>query len=193
MDYFVLEEKYDETHVFLMPHNITKGYQLDEGVSRQNGWPEDAYFQYAEHRKEGMILTDWAKNIDEWLVVSDRFKQLLQQKEIPYLEFLRVQIRNHKGKPVDDDYWIVNFIKHHEGVDRNKSDFDEDLGNEGEIFSFDKLVLSQEILDLSPLIFMLKEQAGVVVVSAGLAEELRSAEFTGFRLVPVDEYKTIEY
>ncbi len=112
MKYFVLKETGDETNVYVdtIPSNIEDKYQLLKGISRLDGWPIDISFQFSDDRPEGMTLTDYVENPSNWLIISTRFKKVLEESGAQYIEYLPVQIKNHKGRIASKDYWIANFF-----------------------------------------------------------------------------------
>lgn len=191
--YFVLKEKDDETNVYLdleTPSSIPEQYQLRKGVSRLNGWPEDVFFEFSRDNPEGMILTDWVENSPCWLIISDRFKAVLEKFREENIEYLPIKIKNHKGRLVSERYWIVNFLVLIEAVDREHSVFKVDGGNVGGIRMFDKLVLREDILKSGPVIFRLKEQPMIVLSRQNLVERLNEEGITGMRFVETDKFRT---
>ncbi len=190
--YFVLVEDYDETHVLIddSAADIPKQYQLLKGISRQNGWPDDVVFRFSDNRAEGMFLTDWVNNESGWLVISDRFKKLVEAFPVPDIEFLPVKINNHKGRLASDSYWIGNFLMLTEAVDREQSDFKEDRGNKGQIRHFDKLVVRKGTLQEGPPMFRLKESPDMVLAREDLVKALESKRLTGMKFVDTSEFNS---
>ena len=192
--YYVLGEKYDETYAYVegFESDIPESYELLEGISRADGWPENLTGQFSKQRPEGMILTDWIKNESDWLMISDRFKKLLESVELGSVEYLPIKIKNHKGKIVSKDYWIVNFLVHTEAVDREMSIYDDHPVYEDKIFSFEKLILKKEILKSGPAIFRLKERPPrMVLARQDLVERLKKEGLTGMEFIETDKYKSI--
>jgi hypothetical protein len=194
MRYFVLLEDYDETNVYIseVPDALPDSYELLQGVSQAAKWPKDLALRFSKDRKEGMNLTDWVENEYEWLIASGRFKKLLEEAGAPDVEYLRVTIKNHKGRIASADYWVVNFLVHHPAVDRDRSVFEVDAAYPSRIYSFDKLVLTNKIENEGPIIFRLAEKPRLVLVRADLAERIEKAKITGLKLKPTDRYLTFD-
>lgn len=188
--FFVMDEKYDETNVYLgnYPDSIKKRYQLRKGVSRLNNWPTEVVFEYSNHRPEGMILTDWVKNRAGLLIISDRFKKTLSEFDIQYLEYLPIQIMDHKKRIVSESYWIANFVILIEAIDKIQSIFKNSPGNDGKIFTFKKFVLKNNILQNGPKIFRLKEQPMLILIRNDLKERIESEKLTGIQFIETDNY-----
>ena len=194
--YYVLKETDDETNAYLdleTPDAIPKQYQLFEGVSRLDGWPDDVVFEFSKDRSEGMNLTDYVENSPQWLIISDRFKAILEQFREENIEYLPIKIKNHKGRMASEHYWIANFLVLTEAVDRESSIFDDDPGSEDGIFSFDKLVLRQDILKSGPVIFSLKEEPMTVIARQDLVERIKEEGLTGVEFIETDKFSTFDF
>src|SRR5262245_12152173 len=149
MKYYVLSEAYDESSAFVddIPDSVQKVYELHEGVSRAAGWPSEGSFPFSSDRPEGINVNDFIGNSRGLLIVSDRFKTLLEAERSARLEFLPIQLADHKKRPVKGKYWIANFLELTEVVDRKASKFTISPADENAIRKFDKLVLKKEIAD----------------------------------------------
>lgn len=190
MNYFVVKEDYHPTNVYVsdIPAGLTRKYQLLKGISRRQDWPDDLALQFTKNRPEGMNLTDWVGNQFGWLLVSDRFKRLLEESGAPDVEYLPVKMTNHKGRIAAEDCWIVNMLNLKEAVDRGRSVFDVDAADEDLIFSFDKLVLRDDVIASGPVIFRLKERPRLVLVRQDLAERIQQERLTGLLLVETSKF-----
>lgn len=194
--YYVVIKTDDETNAYLnleTPDAIPKQYQLLKGVSRLDGWPEDVVFEFSKDFPEGMNLTDYVENSSQWLIISDRFRAVLEEFDVKDIEYLPVKIKNHKGRMVSEHYWIANFLVLTEAVDRECSIFDDNPGSENGIFSFDKLVLRKDILKSGPVIFSLKEEPMTVIARQDLVERIEEEGLTGVEFVETDNFSSLEY
>lgn len=191
-DYFVLQEDHDETSVYIgdFPREITRKYQLLEGVSRLADWPERVALRYAKHRPEGMVLTDALANPFGWLIASRRLWDLLQSTGLTGAEALPVVIHDHKGRLAGNDYSIVNLLRLVEAVDRSGSIFEVDAADDDLIYTFDRLVLRQNVLDSGPHLFRLKEQPRLLLMRNDVVGAARQAGISGLKYVGVNSYRT---
>jgi hypothetical protein len=191
MNYFVIKEDRDEGNVYVsdIPEGLVRQYQLLEGVPRSVGWPQ-VTAKFSDRRPEGMRLTDWLPTPSGWLLVSDRFKKLIEAMEVANVEYLPIRVRNHKKKIVSESYWIVNFLNLIEAVDRNQSVFDVDAADKNKIYTFDRLVLRAEVDAKGPSVFRMKEKPALVLVRGDLAERIGASRLTGLKLVETAKYVT---
>jgi hypothetical protein len=194
MKYFIIREESDEGNVYVsdIPEGLMRKYQLLKGISRLSGWPTDLAARFSDDRPEGMRLTDWVLTPFGWLLISDRFKKLVEGTGVSNVEYLPIKMKNHKKKVVSDSYWIVNFLVLVEAVDRSKSAFEIDAAEDDKIFRFDRFVLRTEVEEKGPPVFRLKEQPQLVLVREDLATQINGAALTGLRLVETSKYMTYE-
>jgi len=194
MKYFIIREAADDANVYVsdIPDGLQRKYQLLKGISRLADWPPDLAAKFSDIRPEGMRLTDWIPTPFGWLLISERFKQILEKSGLAQVEYLSIKMKNHKKKVVGATYWLVNFLVLTEAVDRDRSAFEVDAGEDDKIFRFDRLVLRSEIESKGTIIFRLKEQPQLVLVREDLAAQISEAGLTGLRLVETSKYTTYE-
>lgn len=195
MKYFVIKERYDETHVRItdVPRHLKRKYQLLEGISRLDGWHPEMTAQFSAHRPEGMILNDYVNTSFGWLLISGRFKTLLEDDtlHLEHVEYLPLKINNHKGRLASDDYWIVNFLAPVEGVDRERSVYQADAASADRISIFDALALREEVHEAGPPVFRLKEQPRLILVREDLVRRVEELGLTGMEFIDTEQYRTM--
>jgi len=194
MKYFVLRGIQDDTHVYIsdIPETIERQYELVEGVSRIDGWPNDVVFRFSDYEPEGLILTDCVRNSLAWLILSGRFKNLLQEFDVPGLEFLPAKIENHKGRIASENYFTANLCELMQVVDRSTSEFEEDALEETQVFSFDKLVLLEEVEEHGPAILRMKEKPTMILAREDLVSRIQNEGLSGARFVETAKFKTFD-
>lgn len=195
MHYFVLKDIYDETNVIIrdIPKNLKKKYQLLEGISRLQDWPQDVVFQFSKERPEGMGLVDLVEETLSLFLISGRFKCILEEYGTKNIEYLPVKMKNHKGKIVAEDYWVVNFLVLIEAVDRKQSLFEVDAGEEDKIYIFHRLILLESVEKSGPPIFRLKEQPQTILIREDLMQRVAKAGLVGMRFTETSKYKTHDH
>ena len=192
MKYFVVSEDYDETNAYIgnLPNNLERQYELIKGVFRSADWPDDIAFIFSKNRPEGMNLNDYVRNKYGWLIISERFKLILEKFNVENIEYLPIQINNHKGRLASKDYWIANFIKLTKAVDRESSTFEASPLDESKVFSFDKLVLTDEVEKAGPLIFRMDEEPMMILVREDLVSRIKEEGLTGMKFTETKDFKT---
>jgi len=192
MKYTVLTENPSDTDVYVtdLPKGVRATYQLVEGVSQVDKWPDDVALHFPDDFPERIGLTDNIANTHWWLIVSSAMRKIIQTHQSNDLEFLPVSIRNHKGRVAADDYSIVNFLRLIEVVDRGASEFRVDAAYDDQISKYDKLILRQDIEENGPAILRMKETPMLILAREDLAKAIEMAGMTGVTFVPTDEYTT---
>ena len=189
--YYVLKDLDDDENVYVDKEpDFYDWDEINEGISLLGKWQEGLTIQYSDDSPEGVILTDQISNGINWLIVSKKFKQFLEQLKLDYLEFLPVGFLDHKGRSKKEPYWIINFTKLYPAVDRDKSVCEDTIG--GTLDFFEKLVLTDEIEHNGPPLFCVKEQPSLFLFRQDYKEKIEKLGLTGFRLIPTDEYKTLD-
>jgi hypothetical protein len=169
--------------------NVEDEFELKRGISREAGFPGDAFFAMDPAYPKDIQLPDNVYNLEGLPVVSTQLKTMIAQREPPETEFLRVAIVNHKGRVASSDYFIVNPFGLVECVDLESSDIEWNEIDRELISSCFGLVLDEERIDFDRLIFRPRYLPTVVLVREDMADELTQAGFTGLRFTPVDEFE----
>lgn len=124
-------------------------------------------------------------------VVSGRVKNFFIAEGLDSLEFLSVMIVNHKGRNVDDDYFIVNPSYTIDCIDIQSSEVKWNKIKSDLISSCKSLVLNAELVPESEVVFRPKYLPTVILIRADLAKKLTDASFTGFIFRDPLKYKGI--
>lgn len=159
-----------------------------KGVSLRETFPGNAYFTMNQDFPNDTLLTDTLRNYYQLIIVSERQKTFLEAQDISHVEFLPIQIRNHKGRPVAETYFICHPIDPIPAIDIERSvivwsEIDEDALDDVE-----KLVLDPERLDPTRKIFRVQGLTEAIFVQRAMADALDAEGFTGNAWIDVDAY-----
>lgn len=180
-----------------VPTPITKAYQLLQGISRREGWPDKVEFQLSDGAELGLSkraaqrmaqIPDYVENSKNWHICSSALATVIADAAGRDVELLPVAILDHKGRPTKRDYCIVNVLPLIEAVDRSESVFMPSSANPSAIFSFTRLALDQRVLQHEPAIFRLKEEHRTTLVREDVVKALASTGLTGFRFIEPANY-----
>ena len=189
--YYILKNLYDDKNVYVDNRpDFDDWDEINDGIPLLDKWPEGLTIKYSDDNPDGVLLTDHITNTVNWLIVSEKFKKSLEQLNLDYLEFLPVGLLDHKSRPKKEPYWIVNFTKLYPAVDRERSVYEDRSG--GTLGFFEKLVLTEEIEKRGPPIFCLEEQPAMFFFRQDYKEKVEKLGLTGFRLVPTNEYRSLD-
>lgn len=156
------------------------GYRMARGFPMKGEYPADATVQM-QPDEPGMQLPDLIGNTSSMLVVSPRFKTLLEEHQCGALEFLPLRILNHKGRLAADNYWIINSLEKHDVLHEQAADV---TWFEGKVVTINKLVLDADKLPKDLDIFRLAQNPEWVLLSTRFLRALQQLEPPATNIVP---------
>lgn len=168
--------------------NVAKVFELQRGVSRAKGFPDDATFRMNRRYPKRVQVADCMVNFEKVTVASKRVCDLLASKGAENVEYLPVTILNHKGRVASSDHVIVNPLKVVDCIDRSRSNLSWNEIDSDYIDFLEALVLDPRVLDPGDVLFRAKHLAAVVFLRKDVAEELDAQGLTGAQFIPVDEF-----
>jgi hypothetical protein len=169
-------------------HGVEQKYTLQKGITLLDEFPDNAYFDMDPELPNDILLTDSLYNTSNLLVFSEALVSFLSELNMENLEFLPVKIMNHKGKFVDEKYYIFNVLNHQDCLDIEKSGAKLPRIKTGNIRKLKKLVLKEEKLDPSLDIFRVEKVPTATVVKKSLADKIDAMGFTAIDWVSLDEF-----
>lgn len=100
---------------------VDDDFELLRGISRINGFPEDAYFKMDKNFPDDLRLEDFVFNSNGLLVVSEKVKDILTKDDLVNNELLDVVIVNHKGRKEKARYFILHQVNLQACINESKS------------------------------------------------------------------------
>ncbi len=165
------------------PSGLEDAWLLDEGAPYAAHWP--AGLAAEMDRRKGTKLRDFIYNPMEWLVVSERARDLLV-KEPVQLEIFPLGILDKKGRRIDQPYFLTHLLGAVDCVDLQQSEFVRSSFNPAQVHTFNRLVLDPARIPAEPTLFRIKEQPCTKIIRSDLVERLRAAGIDGFELWDLD-------
>jgi hypothetical protein len=163
-------------------------HMLKRGVSIADVFPEDAFFAMDPDFPKDIKLGDGIRNRGGFIVISQRLRDLIGGAGVNSVEFLQVQIKNHKKRVASKEYFIVNPFDVCDAIDVNKSVIEWNQINPKIIATCKKLVLDPEKIPSQFKMFRLKFFPRHVVVREDLVDQIRAGDFTGVSFTAVEEF-----
>jgi hypothetical protein len=167
---------------------VKNSYQIDDGASRLDGWPTDATFKMSDRYKKDIGLADSMAS-SELHVGSQRLKDALTEAGAANIEYLPVQIINHKDRLASDTYFVINPLTVIDCVDGPASGATYSPINEEDIKGCKTLVLRADAIPPDALVFRMKFVAGGILMRRDLADKLVATGITGLRFTELDKYR----
>ncbi len=150
---------------------------IDKGVSVAGRWPDDMSLRMNAERPKDILLVDSPFNIESVLVASPALRDFLQRQELPDLEFLPLQLLDHKGRVASDEYVVVQCCRVIDCIDQSQSVFEWDGLDEPSMEGVEKAVFDPTKLAADNRMFRPKYVPAEYVVREDLAQKLLNAGF----------------
>lgn len=169
---------------------VDKRYQLRNGISRYDDFPESASFSMNPDLPHNVLLRDNLRNTSVMKVISKRFKEMLEQYGVQKVEYLPVTIINHKGRVASRDYFILHDIDPVDCLDKKKCGVTMSVVKPENIDEVEMLILDDRKVDLARQIFRPRYFSDVTLVSRELAAAIDSKGFTGISWMELEDWES---
>lgn len=191
MDFFPWVDSYDESFARiadLIPPELDEHSWMFNGNNKPLGevFPEDLVFDLS--RDGGKKLGDFIPNTDNMLIVSDRLKEILEQRSSDF-EFYRISIRNHKKRIEKKQYYLAHLLLSVPCLDTDESEYKKSAMDEDQMLRVSRLVLDTSKIPEGKKILRLGEMKKLILVRRDLAVEIyREHECRGMLFQKIELY-----
>ena len=94
-----------------------KDYELDVGKPQSASFPSGVTLCMDSRKPTHTILIDSVKNTQGVVIISETMKVFIEQQMLTDVEFLPITIIDHKGRKLDDSYYIFHPINNVDCLD----------------------------------------------------------------------------
>lgn len=168
--------------------NVDDAFEINEGISRAKGFPDDALFRMNPNHPKDVKLADQLFNYESHMVVHKKIATFLEAFPLKEVELLPVSILNHKGRVASKDYFIVHPLKVQECVNKDKSNIVWNPLDPDDIAAVFSLVVDFKSVDKSYPIFRPRHLLPRIMVREDLARALQKEAFSGIEFIPPEEF-----
>lgn len=161
-------------------NGFKRSYRLKRGMPLAEDWPDDVEMVMNEDTPDNTLLVDSLFNVKSLLVISERVRDFLQSRQIDGVEFLPLNIRNHKGRLIDESYFIVNITEAVDALDASASQAEESSMTD-KIVAVKGIVLSPDAALSGRELVRLKRFSDPTLVSTSLADAIQAEGFSGIK------------
>lgn len=195
LNYVIWDNKHVENAVVLYRlQGVENKWELNEGIPRSADFTAEATFKMDLDLLYNTILTDNLKNKDMLVVASRRLKEFLEEWNLEKVEYLPVTIIDHKGKPIQENYFIIHPIHPIPCLDVEKCGATWSPLDEEAIDFIERMVIDESLIDtrtqsitVDRKLFRPKYFDCITLVRRDLAEAIDEAGFTGVEWMEIDE------
>lgn len=161
-------------------------YRMWEGKSFQDDFPPDAEFSMSPDFPDNTVMTDSLMNRYHLIVGSQRLKDFFVQRPVPLMEYLKIAIRDHKGK-IADHYYLLNPLDAVNCLDYEASGAAVSNVVKTQVISVKKLVFRPDALDSERQFFRVAGYPQARLIRRDLADAIQEAGFSGVKFRELDQ------
>jgi hypothetical protein len=134
-------------------------------------------------------LSDNIRNSGGFILASKPLKERVERDAPSDVEYLPVQIINHKGRLASSDYFIINPLSIYNAIDFDRSIVKWNNINPDVIASVTKLVIDSSKVPPEATLFRLKSFERRVLVRRDLVDKLSRTGLTGIGFADLDGFR----
>jgi hypothetical protein len=122
------------------------------------------------------------------LVVNARLRGLLEERAGAEIEFLPVNIVDHSGEKVDASYFVVNFLRIIDCIDKATTTWEPDSLDPETLAEVENLTIDETRIDPAAQLFRPKGLDKVMLARRDLAEHLAKSNVKGLGVKEISDY-----
>ena len=176
--FLIWRNRYEEGYCVVTNPNVEDDYELSEGVSRVEGWPDDVKAPMSAEYPKDIELAD---NLfgTELIIVSEKLRKMLTAERVTNVEYLPLTIVNHKKKVASTDYFILNPPSVVDCIDIEASEVKWNAIDKTLINRCKQLVLKEANVPKNVKVFRPKHLPTAILIRSELAKTLEESGLTG--------------
>ena len=164
--------------------------EIQHGMSQAGQFPSDAFFEMDKNFPNGVKLADALDNTNSFLVVSERFKDLLQAADaLKKNEVYEISIVNHKKRREKAKYFLIHQVNFPLCADPLQTVGEKDPLNPVAYGLLTKLVLDEGKIDPGLSIFRAAEYPERAFFRRDLVAKIKEAGLTGIKFYELDGFR----
>ena len=108
-------------------------------------------------------------------------------------EYLPVNIEDHSGKVVAENYAFLNLLGAEDAIDMEKSEYRMSALDKQQIASIDNIVLDKKAIPPDIKIFRCSKELRLILINEEVYEALKCAGLTGFRVFEAEGWDGFDF
>jgi hypothetical protein len=174
--------------VILEPKGIEDDFELGQGISLAERWPSSVICAMDPEFPKDIELSDNLYGTSR-IVISKRLRDDLVERGVANVEFLSVEIRNHKKKTASKDYFVLNPPFAVDCIDTKASQVKWNQINLDLISRCNGLVIRKDAVPAGVNVFRPKHLETRILIRADLAQALTDLGLTGLWFADPADFK----
>tara|TARA_R110002167_G_scaffold55802_10_gene158462 strand:+ start:5017 stop:5595 length:579 start_codon:yes stop_codon:yes gene_type:complete len=168
--------------------NVEKKLPFLMGRSFADDMPNNLQFSADPDYPNDLLMLDSFGNTQGVIPISPKLKAFLEEKEIPNLEFIPVDMLDHKDRVIAQ-YFLLHSTEVIDAIDKTQTKLKVNKLNEEMYNSVKNLVLLDESIPADIQIFRVKGLYNATCINKSLASEIDDKGFTGIYWQETSEYR----
>lgn len=167
--------------------NFEDDFELFESVPLLETFPFDAAYRMSPDFPDKLELHEFLRTIGGQVVLSRRVRDFLGSEGVGGVEYLPVNLINHKGRSVQEEYFVLNVLRSVDCIDQEATEFEWDSLDDELMDHVSNLTIDEGRLDPSADVFRLKYLNRFVIIRRAVADKMADAGFRGFTTSEVSD------
>ncbi len=187
-NYFILgsDNNQETCGVWEWLERFDKLYRPARGVEMGDIYPSDVKFQMSKD-KPGMLVSDYLDSALSYMMVTKRFKEVLEDEISSGIEYLPFTLLNHRGRVADPECYIVNVLGTIDCLDWERTEGEPDPMHDDRLQFIDKLFLLEGKIPENLKLFRLKAMPELMIIRKDLKDRLLAEGLTGMQFHRLEE------
>ncbi|HEY5810314.1 MAG TPA: DUF1629 domain-containing protein [Povalibacter sp.] len=167
---------------------LEQTYRLNNGTPLAAEFPPGVSFHMDEDFPDDLLIVDNVLNADMVIVASKRLCEAVQSHVTTGVEYLPVNIVDHKGRVASKEHCIIHPVQPVDAIDKDQSVFETNIIDPDDIESFEKLVVDESRVPDDRKLFRLQGFWGLTLVHPDVARALDQHGFAGLGWQRLEDY-----
>jgi hypothetical protein len=174
------------------PDGGPDSYLYGEAQPLQASFPAGASVVLSHNFPSDRALVDFQPNTLGGVFVSAKARQIIEGLGLDNTEFLRVAIKDHKGRVVDDSCAILNLIGGEDAIDMTRSEYSMSPISKDQIITIDNLILQPEKIRPNAKLFRCSQRRRLILLRDDARKVFEKHGLTGYQLFEADGWDGLE-
>jgi hypothetical protein len=173
---------------FTRLRNYDRSFELRKCIPLKDHYPSDVELRMDKDLPDDIELVESLYGPGTSLFVNNTVRQLFALSEVDNVEYLPLKIINHKGRAVEEPYFIVNILTRVDCIDTAQSQVEWNDINPDAISGVDKLIIDEAPLSEGARLVRPVHLDFAMLIHRSLAHEIQARKLRGFAFTEITEY-----
>ncbi|AKQ70489.1 hypothetical protein A176_007401 [Myxococcus hansupus] len=190
MNYVLIESTYEgDAAQFGNLQNYDSRFELRKGIPLTGKIPHDAAYRMRDDFPNHVALHDSLYNLDRQLVVNEKVKAFLEVESVQHVEYLPVNVLNHKDRKVNERYFIINLLPLVDCIDLEKTQAKRNRLDPKKLMHVSNLTVHEDKIPATAKLVRMDLLTAAILIRRDLADKMNAANFRGFKISEISDFR----